>query len=77
MIEKNVVIILFIIYRSSKIHINLNLFKLYPHNTHNHINDQYWKSLQPCSNWYYSLKRVGKQRPSFSNLENCDVNYGV
>jgi GR25 family glycosyltransferase involved in LPS biosynthesis len=55
----------------------LNLFKIYPHNTHSYIIDQYWKSLQPYSNWYYSLKRVGKQRPSFSNLEKCNVDYGV
>jgi GR25 family glycosyltransferase involved in LPS biosynthesis len=55
----------------------LNLFKLHPSNHHNHINDQYWKSLQPCSNWYYSVKRVGKQRPGFSNLFNGVVDYGV
>jgi len=54
----------------------LELFKSYPQH-YNHINDQYWKSLQPSSNWYYSLKRVGKQRPSFSNLLNGIVDYGV
>ena len=35
--------------------------------------DGYWKLLQPKSNWYYSLKRVGVQRPSFSNIDNKDV----
>jgi glycosyl transferase family 25 len=55
----------------------LNLFKQYPFEYGKYELDQYWKSLQPSSNWYYSLKRVGKQRPSFSNLENCNVDYGV
>ena len=55
----------------------LQLFKSYPRDHHNHVNDQYWKILQPSSNWYYSLKRVGKQRSGFSNLQNCYVNYDV
>jgi len=55
----------------------LNLFKQYPFEYGTYGLDQYWKSLQPSANWYYSLKRVGKQRPSFSDLEKCNVDYGV
>jgi GR25 family glycosyltransferase involved in LPS biosynthesis len=54
----------------------LRLFKLYSSDHHSYILDQYWKPLQPISNWYYSLKRVGLQRPSFSNLTNDYVDYG-
>ena len=54
----------------------LRLFKLYSSDHHSYILDQYWKPLQPISNWYYSLKRVGAQRPSFSNLTNDYVDYG-
>jgi len=53
----------------------LNLFKHHSHDHHNYIIDQYWKPLQASSNWYYSLKRVGKQRVSFSDLLNCVVDY--
>jgi hypothetical protein len=42
-----------------------------------YINDQYWKRLQPSANWLYSLKRIGLQRPSYSDLEKTHVNYGV
>ena len=41
------------------------------------INDQYWKALQPISRWYFSLKRVGVQRASFSDIAQINVNYGV
>jgi glycosyl transferase family 25 len=34
-----------------------------------YINDQYWKHLQPVSNWYASRVRVGRQRPGFSDLQ--------
>ena len=54
----------------------LILFKNNPNDGHLFINDEYWKPLQPISKWYYSLKRVGLQRPSFSNLMKYDVNYG-
>lgn len=42
-----------------------------------YLNDQYWKRLQPVSNWYYSMKRVGQQRASWSNLYEKPVEYGV
>ncbi len=38
--------------------------------THQHwlyMNDQYWKSLQPNSNWFAFTPRCGKQRGSFSD----------
>jgi glycosyl transferase family 25 len=40
------------------------------------INDQAWKPLQPISRWYYSLVRIGKQRPSWSDLSNRFADYG-
>jgi glycosyl transferase family 25 len=42
-----------------------------------YLNDQYWKQIQPMNNWYYSCKRVGKQRGSWSNLYEKPVYYGV
>ena len=41
-----------------------------------YINDQSWKPLQPNSRWYYSTTRVGKQRPSWSDLSQAFVDYG-
>jgi hypothetical protein len=38
-------------------------------------NDQYWRRIQPAAMWLYSLKRIGKQRPSFSDLVGCKVAY--
>ena len=35
--------------------------------------DQIWKSLQPKSKWYAFTKRVGKQRPSFSDTSYSPV----
>ena len=34
-------------------------------------NDQYWKRLQPDSEWFCLNLRIGKQRPGFSDLA-CD-----
>ena len=42
-----------------------------------HANDQYWKILQPQSRWYYSKKRVGIQRSSWSDCEQMFVDYKV
>ena len=33
-----------------------------------YILDQYWKPLQMVDEWYYFLKPIGKQRPSWSDL---------
>lgn len=46
----------------------LELYKKYPNEHWNYILDQSWKRLQPNSKWYYSLKRIGKQRESYSDL---------
>ena len=54
-----------------------NLFVENPSHHWFYMNDQYWKKLQPVSNWYYSLVRVGKQRQSYSDLAGHEVNYGV
>jgi glycosyl transferase family 25 len=37
--------------------------------------DATWKQLQPDNNWYAFVKRVGVQRPGFSNIENIYVDY--
>lgn len=42
-----------------------------------YINDQYWKALQPLSNWYAFKVRIGRQRASYSDLLQTFVNYGV
>ena len=36
--------------------------------------DQIWKLLQPISNWYCFDIRIGKQRPSYSDLGNKWIN---
>jgi glycosyl transferase, family 25 len=54
----------------------LALFEQHPHAHWLYINDQYWKRLQPNSVWLYSLKRIGKQRASYSDLGLHHVDYG-
>jgi len=39
--------------------------------------DMYWKRLQPNSNWFLLNPKLGYQRPSFSDIENKNVNYKV
>jgi len=39
--------------------------------------DQYWKQLQPISNWYIFEPKLGKQRQSYSNIEDAIVDYNV
>jgi hypothetical protein len=31
--------------------------------------DQYWKRLQPISNWFVFEPKLGKQRESFSDIQ--------
>jgi len=38
--------------------------------------DQYWKPLQPISEWYAFKTRIGIQRPSFSDLAGQFVAHG-
>jgi glycosyl transferase family 25 len=40
-----------------------------------HLNDQCWKSIQAEAKWYYFTTRIGKQRPSFSDLSNRFMDY--
>ena len=40
-------------------------------------NDQYWKSLQPGSEWFCMNRRIGIQKPGFSNCAENFVEYNV
>jgi glycosyl transferase family 25 len=40
-----------------------------------YIIDQYWCRIQPDAKWLYSLRRIGKQRPGFSDLLGGFVSY--
>jgi len=42
-----------------------------------YANDQCWKQLQPISQWFYFMTRLGKQRGSFSDNSNRYMDYGV
>jgi GR25 family glycosyltransferase involved in LPS biosynthesis len=42
-----------------------------------YANDQCWKQLQPASQWFYFMTRMGKQRGSFSDNSNEYMDYGV
>lgn len=37
--------------------------------------DIYWKRLQPLSNWYVLYPKLGHQRPGYSDIEKCNVEY--
>ena len=39
--------------------------------------DQYWKRLQPNSNWFICQPKIGYQLESYSDIINCIVNYKV
>lgn len=47
------------------------------HSTHELVYDQYWKKLQPSSNWYCLKPKIGKQMKSYSNIEQKDVDYNA
>jgi glycosyl transferase family 25 len=49
----------------------------YPSHHWRYANDQYWKQLQKKDIWLYFQKRLGKQRPGFSDLGGCLVDRGV
>ena len=42
-----------------------------------YTNDQSWKPLQEKDNWVCFKKRIGVQRPSYSDIEKINVNYGI
>lgn len=41
----------------------------------NYANDQVWKTLQPISNWYCFLERIGIQRPGINDNGGKYVDY--
>lgn len=41
----------------------------------NYSLDIYWNKLQKTDNWYIIVPSLCIQRPSFSNIENCNVDY--
>ncbi len=44
---------------------------------HNYAIDMYWQQHQPNSLWYCFNPRLGKQLPSYSDVENRFTSYGV
>lgn len=48
-----------------------------PHAHETFALDMFWKRLQPHTRWFYMLRRLGKQRASYSDIENRIVDYGV
>jgi len=38
--------------------------------------DRYWQPIQARDNWYIIMPPICIQRPSYSDIENTDVNYG-
>jgi glycosyl transferase family 25 len=44
---------------------------------HNYAIDVVMKKLQITDKWYQTTERIGKQRESFSDIENRQVNYNV
>ena len=51
---------------------NLNRVDYVPY-----ANDKTWIPLQKSSNFIFPLKRIGRQREGYSDLEECYVNYGI
>lgn len=41
----------------------------------NYANDQIWKTLQADANWFCFIRRMGKQRPSYSDNSECFADY--
>jgi GR25 family glycosyltransferase involved in LPS biosynthesis len=52
----------------------LEFLKQPPHEVEKYALDVYWKRIDGLK-WYYSLKRVGLQRPSWSDLVRQHVDY--
>lgn len=52
-----------------------NLFQQNPRDPHLYLNDQYWRRLQPTANWFHTKTRMGRQRPSYSDLTGTNVAY--
>jgi len=43
----------------------------------NYAIDVAWRKLQPLSKWYATVKRIGRQRASYSDIEEAHTDYGV
>ena len=43
--------------------------------THDYCLDQYWKRLQPITEWYTLSPRIGKQIDNYSDIERKVVQY--
>jgi hypothetical protein len=43
----------------------------------NYALDQVWKALQPTSQWFYTMNRMGKQRGSYSDISYVFMDRGV
>ena len=52
-----------------------DLFLQHPLDPHIYLNDQYWRRIQPTANWYHTVRRIGRQRASFSDLTGTFVAY--
>ena len=39
--------------------------------------DRYWQQIQARDNWYIIMPPICIQRPSYSDIENADVNYSL
>lgn len=46
-------------------------------NKYEYAIDMTWKKYQPNDNWYLFSQRIGKQRPSYSDIENNFTDYNV
>jgi glycosyl transferase family 25 len=56
---------------------NIPKLEAAPHLRGQHALDTCWFRLQETSEWLYLKKRIGIQRPGFSDIENRVVAYGV
>lgn len=48
-----------------------------PHQHGVYALDTCWDTLQRTREWFYLKTRIGIQRPGYSDIEKCDVAYGV
>lgn len=53
----------------------VNLLIQNPGTGYVHANDQYWKKLQSIHNWYVVLPFLMYQRPDYSDIQHCYVDY--
>ena len=56
---------------------NIPKLEAEPYNHHMYALDACWRELQATREWLYLKKRIGIQRPGFSDIEQREVSYGV